>query len=140
MKVGVSWNLVRVLARVGSARSTIGAALDTSPARSPRRGAVGNTMRDREGPRYGARVIIRPAFLRVAMFSNYGWFARRRHASLALDTLVAAGAGAADRAGRRDRHHRARHELRDVPRHEVVVAASAMARALMLLLLLGRRC
>ena len=73
MKVGVSWNLVRVLARVGSARSTIGAALDTSPARSPRRGAVGNTMWDREGPRYGARVNIREYPIRPVERAVASW-------------------------------------------------------------------
>ena len=47
----------------GTTRSAIGAAVDATTVRAPRRGAVGNTAWGREGPGGATRVILHRPFL-----------------------------------------------------------------------------
>ena len=47
----------------GTTRSAIGAAVDATTVRAPRRGAVGNTAWGREGPGGATRVIFHRPFL-----------------------------------------------------------------------------
>ena len=130
--------MVRVLAHAGSARSAVGAALDTSPARSPRRGAVSATLCGTARAPATARVLLSARFCcaLLCLVTRDGLLdagmrrSRWTRSSLLVPALLielAAETGTMLRG------------MNAVMCHdEVVVAAGAMARVLMLLQLLGR--
>ena len=69
----------------GTTRSAIGAAVDATTVRAPRRGAVGNTAWGREGPGGATRVILHRPF--CCLYEYTCWCCSRLTLTLTLTLL-----------------------------------------------------